>query len=152
MHLQGFRKQRSRCFSHHHSGVSAAAAKAAAKTQQFSQGPEESVTTAPARTDWANGPGPHHEEGPSQELRAHVETRYHELKWCIYVNTEIYNKRNLFIAFFFVDCFFFLMYHFCTVEELKQMLHYVIFVAYLNFVFPCLFTYWCYFEKIGKSD
>lgn len=67
VHLQSFREQRSRRVPHHHAGVSAAAAQAAVKTQQFPQGPEASFTAplaAPPGPDWANGPGPGHEEGP----------------------------------------------------------------------------------------
>lgn len=87
VHLQGFWKQCSGCVPHHHLGVSATAAQAAAKTQQLPQRPETSLATAPstsAGSDWANRPGPGHEEGPGQELCAHVET-YHYKYIYIYV-------------------------------------------------------------------
>lgn len=67
VHLQGFGEQRSRRVPRHHGGVSAAAAQAAVKTEQFPQGPEASFTAplaTPSGPDWANGPGSGHEEGP----------------------------------------------------------------------------------------
>lgn len=87
MHLQGFGEQRPGRVPHHHGGVGAAAAQAAAKTQHFPQRPEASVTAPPATpagSDWANGWSPGHEEGPGQELCAHVETHHYKY---IYVYT-----------------------------------------------------------------
>lgn len=54
VHLQGFREQCSGCVPHHHGGIGAEAAQATAKTQQFPQGAEASVTApppTPARPD-----------------------------------------------------------------------------------------------------
>lgn len=78
VHLQGFWEQRSGRVPHHHPGVRAAAAQAAAETQQLPQRPEAGVaapSAASAGPDWANGPGPGHQEGPRQELHAHVDAQ-----------------------------------------------------------------------------
>lgn len=77
VHLQGFGEQRPGRLPRHHGGVGAAATQATAKAQQLPQRPEASLTApaaSPTGSDWANGPGPGHEEGPCQELCAHVET------------------------------------------------------------------------------
>lgn len=50
VHLQGFGEQRSGRVPHHHGGVGAAAAEAAAETQQFPKRPEAGLTAPVAST------------------------------------------------------------------------------------------------------
>lgn len=140
VHLQGFWKQCSGCVPHHHLGVSATAAQAAAKTQQFPQRPETSLATAPstsARSDWANGPGPGHEEGPGQELCAHVET-YHYKYIYMYKHRNIYKRESLFIIW----CFFFSYFPFLHCRGVRKKKHCTVETNALDFFpFCCVCAY-----------
>lgn len=70
VHLQVFREQRPRRLSRHHAGVRRPRPPASTQTCWLTSRPQASLSAAAA--DWDSRTPARHQEGPGQELRAHV--------------------------------------------------------------------------------